>query len=82
MVFASVQSIVNSLETFTEQFFVLVIDECHRVPQDERTRTINAFKEQKIKYLVNVSVLTTGIDAPHVDLIAILRPMAFISLYQ
>ncbi|WP_019613848.1 DEAD/DEAH box helicase [Psychromonas ossibalaenae] len=51
-------------------------------PLDERDRIINGFKEQKIKYLVNVSVLTTGFDAPHVDLIAILRPTASISLYQ
>lgn len=49
---------------------------------EERDRIINAFKNQKIKYLVNVSVLTTGFDAPHVDLIAILRPTASLSLYQ
>jgi DNA repair protein RadD len=48
----------------------------------ERDEIINAFKEQKIKYLVNVSVLTTGFDAPHVDLIAILRPTESVSLYQ
>ncbi|MGL4476310.1 MAG: DEAD/DEAH box helicase family protein [Shewanella sp.] len=40
------------------------------------------FKAQKIKYLVNVSVLTTGFDAPHVDFIAILRPTESVSLYQ
>lgn len=40
------------------------------------------FKARKIRYLVNVSVLTTGFDAPHVDLIAILRPTESISLYQ
>ena len=39
----------------------------------ERARTIARFKEKRIKYLVNVSVLTTGFDAPHVDCIAILR---------
>jgi DNA repair protein RadD len=31
---------------------------------------------------VNVAVLTTGFDAPHVDLIAILRPTESVSLYQ
>ena len=31
---------------------------------------------------MNVSVLTTGFDAPHVDLIAILRPTESVSLYQ
>lgn len=31
---------------------------------------------------MNVAVLTTGFDAPHVDLIAILRPTESVSLYQ
>jgi DNA repair protein RadD len=48
----------------------------------ERDRLIKAFKRKKIKYLVNVSVLTTGFDAPHVDMIAILRPTQSVSLYQ
>ena len=47
-----------------------------------RDQIISDFKERKIKFLVNVSVLTTGFDAPHVDLIAILRPTESISLYQ
>ncbi|OLQ90201.1 ATP-dependent helicase [Vibrio panuliri] len=51
-------------------------------PTPERDAIIQQFKDQKIKYLVNVSVLTTGFDAPHVDLIAILRPTESISLYQ
>ncbi|WP_417579080.1 DEAD/DEAH box helicase [Nitrincola sp.] len=48
----------------------------------ERDQMLQAFKQQQIKYLVNVSVLTTGFDAPHVDLIAILRPTRSVSLYQ
>ncbi len=48
----------------------------------ERDKLIKAFKHKKIKYLVNVSVLTTGFDAPHVDMIAILRPTQSVSLYQ
>ncbi len=51
-------------------------------PTLERDQIINLFKNQEIKFLVNVSVLTTGFDAPHVDLIAILRPTASVSLYQ
>jgi DNA repair protein RadD len=51
-------------------------------PNEERDYIIERFKSQKIKYLVNVSVLTTGFDAPHVDLIAILRPTESVSLYQ
>lgn len=47
-----------------------------------RDQYIEDFKRHTIKYLVNVSVLTTGFDAPHVDMIAILRPTASVSLYQ
>ncbi len=49
---------------------------------DKRDYVIKAFKQKEIKYLVNVSVLTTGFDAPHVDMIAILRPTQSVSLYQ
>lgn len=48
----------------------------------QRDQLIDAFKARQLKYLVNVSVLTTGFDAPHVDLIAILRPTESVSLYQ
>ncbi|HAZ12985.1 MAG: ATP-dependent helicase [Bdellovibrionales bacterium GWA2_49_15] len=48
----------------------------------ERDKIIGDFKQKKIKYLVNVSVLTTGFDAPHVDVIAILRPTESAGLYQ
>ncbi|MBI2519750.1 MAG: DEAD/DEAH box helicase [Bdellovibrio sp.] len=48
----------------------------------ERDKIIEDFKQKKIKYLVNVSVLTTGFDAPHVDVIAILRPTESAGLYQ
>ncbi|CAH0526068.1 DEAD/DEAH box helicase [Vibrio hippocampi] len=51
-------------------------------PTPERDQIISDFKARRIKYLVNVSVLTTGFDAPHVDLIAILRPTESVSLYQ
>jgi DNA repair protein RadD len=47
-----------------------------------RNEIVNDFKNKKFKYLVNVSVLTTGFDAPHVDIIAIMRPTESNSLYQ
>lgn len=43
-------------------------------PDEERARTIADFKAGKVKFLVNVDVLTTGFDAPAVDCVAILRP--------
>lgn len=48
----------------------------------ERDQIVDDFKQKMFKYLVNVSVLTTGFDAAHVDVIAILRPTESISLYQ
>ncbi|MBP2846453.1 DEAD/DEAH box helicase [Dickeya oryzae] len=51
-------------------------------PTPQRDALISAFKQQQLHYLVNVSVLTTGFDAPHVDAIAILRPTESVSLYQ
>ncbi len=48
----------------------------------ERDKVIQEFKNKEVKYLINVSVLTTGFDAPHVDLIALLRPTKSIGLYQ
>lgn len=48
----------------------------------DRNTIVNDFKNRKFKYLVNVSVLTTGFDAPHVDVIAIMRPTESNSLYQ
>lgn len=39
----------------------------------DREIYIKEFKARRVKYLVNVDVLTTGFDAPHVDLIAVMR---------
>ncbi|MBO1518524.1 DEAD/DEAH box helicase [Oceanisphaera pacifica] len=51
-------------------------------PSTERADIIARFKARDIKFLVNVSVLTTGFDAPHVDVIALLRPTQSVALYQ
>lgn len=40
----------------------------------DRDKYISDFKEGKIRCLVNNSVLTKGFDAPHIDLMAVLRP--------
>lgn len=80
MIFASTVNHAREIMGYlANESAALVIGE---TPLDERERIIHAFKAQQIKYLVNVSVLTTGFDAPHVDLIAILRPTESISLYQ
>lgn len=51
-------------------------------PKGERDSIIARFKAMRIKYLVNVAVLTTGFDAPHVDVIAILRKTESVGLLQ
>lgn len=40
----------------------------------QREQTLADFKSGKLKYLVNVNVLTTGFDAPNIDCVAMLRP--------
>jgi DNA repair protein RadD len=50
-------------------------------PSDERAAYIADFKAKKIKYLVNVNVLTTGFDAPNVDAVVLLRATLSPGLY-
>lgn len=50
-------------------------------PKDERGRAIRAFKAGQLRALTSVGVLTTGFDAPHVDLIAMMRPTLSTGLY-
>lgn len=53
-----------------------------KTKSSERHRILTRFKAREIKYLVNVDVLTTGFDAPHVDVIALLRATESVSLMQ
>ncbi|TET37974.1 MAG: DEAD/DEAH box helicase [Planctomycetota bacterium] len=39
-----------------------------------RDQTLADFRAGRLKYLVNVNVLTTGFDAPNIDCVAMLRP--------
>lgn len=50
--------------------------------KSDREMIISRYKNQDIKYLVNVAVLTTGFDSPHTDHIAILRLTESAALYQ
>ena len=43
-------------------------------PQDERTRILNHAREGKIRYLVNIAIISVGVDVPAYDTIAYLRP--------
>lgn len=50
-------------------------------PSGDRDRIIRSFKDGGIRCLTNAMVLTTGFDAPAVDLIAMLRPTLSTGLY-
>ena len=50
-------------------------------PKDERDRIIADFKAGKIRALASMGVLTTGFNAPAVDLVAMLRPTKSAGLY-
>ncbi len=50
-------------------------------PKEERDAFIAAFKRGEIRALASMGVLTTGFNAPAVDLIALLRPTKSAGLY-
>ncbi len=50
-------------------------------PTPERDRIIREFKAGSIRCLTNANVLTTGFNAPGVDLIAMARPTKSVGLY-
>jgi DNA repair protein RadD len=50
--------------------------------KNDRELILSRFKRRQFKYLVNVSVLTVGFDAPHIDFIAILRATESVRLLQ
>lgn len=50
-------------------------------PNGERDRIIRQFRQGQLRCLTNAQVLTTGFDAPFVDLIAMLRPTLSTGLY-
>lgn len=76
---SSVNHAVEIMQSLPPYVSALVVGDTESKERDE---IIEAFKARQLKFLVNVSVLTTGFDAPHVDVIAILRPTESVSLYQ
>lgn len=70
----------------TEAFTKLIQDagfsaECITGQSMFRDEIIEKFRSQKIRFLVNCDVLTTGFDAPNVDCVALLRPTQSKGLY-
>lgn len=52
-----------------------------KTSKEDRKRIIAAFKAGEIRALASMNVLTTGFNAPAVDLIAMLRPTKSLGLY-
>jgi len=76
---ATVRHAREVLASLPPEISAIVTGETHKT---ERERILEAFKAQKIKYIVNVAVLTTGFDATHVDVIAMMRATESVGLMQ
>lgn len=51
------------------------------MPKDERDYTISQFKAGKIRFILNVNVLSVGFDYPQIDAIVMGRPTASLAWY-
>jgi DNA repair protein RadD len=80
MIFAAtVKHAKECMESLPPDMSAIVTGETEK---KERDKVISDFKAGRIKYLVNVSVLTTGFDATHVEMVAILRATESVGLLQ
>jgi DNA repair protein RadD len=76
---ATVQHAQEVLASLPSELSAIITAE---TPKSMRDSLIRRFKARDLKYMVNVSVLTIGFDAPHVDVIAILRKTESVGLLQ
>ena len=53
-----------------------------KTPRSERFDVLAAFRAGKIRFCCNVGVLTTGFDAPKVDVVCLTRPTSSSLLYE
>ena len=82
---ATVQHAREIIASLPPQLSAIVTGETAKGERDSLLRRFKASADGRadgLKYLVNVSVLTTGFDAPHVDVIAILRKTESVGLLQ
>jgi DNA repair protein RadD len=81
MIFAAtIQHAHEILESLPKEISAIVTGEPDK--KHERKLNIELFQSQKIKYIVNVDVLTTGFDAVHVDVVAMMRATESVALLQ
>jgi DNA repair protein RadD len=67
---ATVQHAKEAMASLPPSLSALVTGD---TPKAERESIVRRFKSGELKYLANVGVYTTGFDASHVDVIALLR---------
>lgn len=67
---------ISHAEHVTEELkkYGIKADVLHSQKKTNRQEVIDKFKTKEIQALVNVEILTTGFDAPNVDMIVLLRP--------
>lgn len=67
---------IDHAEHITETFNKKGVDArvVHSKMKDDRDSVVWDFKRGKFRCVVNVDILTTGLDVPDIDLIAMLRP--------
>ena len=72
------EHVATALRRMTSEPVATVFGE---TASEERDRVLAEFKAGRIKYLVNVNVLTMGFDAPNIDCVAMVRPTLSPGLY-
>ena len=83
LVFASTKRHARNIVEMLERLGIdpavigLIVDS---TPEKEKTRILKAAQTGDIKYTINVSVLTTGINCPWWDLLVFLRPIGSLTL--
>lgn len=80
MIFCStIQHAEEAMESLPPEISYIVTG---KTSKKERENIIASAKKGKIKYLVSVGALTTGVDIPRVDVVAMLRKTESASLFQ
>lgn len=83
MIFAATtQHAKEIMESLPPELSRMVSGDPKITSKRDRKKIIDDFKARKFKYLVNVAVLTTGFDASHVDVVALMRLTESVSLLQ
>ena len=79
MIFASTISHAEEIISYLPSDSKLVTG---KLKKNERAEIVNSYKNREFQFIVNVDVLTVGVNFPHVDVIAVLRATESAGLLQ